>query len=143
MYVKLLNNQPNKFPYTSADLRRENPGTSFPDEITDEMYASYGVVPVVESEVPAYDSKTHRVTQSVRLIGSDWTQTWTVHELPENQASANVRAERNHLLAGSDYTQLADAPGDTAAWSSYRQALREIPAQEGFPFTVSWPTEPS
>jgi hypothetical protein len=142
MYVKLLNNQPNKFPYTSADLRRENPGTSFPDEITDEMYASYGVVPVVESEVPAYDSKTHRVTQSVRLIGSDWTQFWTVHELPESQASANVRAERNHLLASSDYTQLPDAPVDSVAWATYRQQLRDITAQEGFPFTVTWPAEP-
>lgn len=143
MYVKLLNGEPNKFPYTSADLRRENPGTSFPDEITDEIYASYGVAPVVSSEVPEFDSKTHRVTQSLRRIGPDWTQSWAVEELPEEKAIANVRGARNGLLASSDYTQLADAPGDTAAWATYRQALRDIPAQEGFPFTVTWPTEPS
>ena len=143
MYAKLTDGQPSKFPYSSDELRKENPGTSFPDEITDETFAAYNVVRVVETEVPDFDSKTQRVTQSLRRIGPDWTQSWTVEQLPENKASANVRGRRNRLLKETDYTQLADAPGDTAAWATYRQALRDIPAQDGFPFTVTWPTEPS
>lgn len=143
MYAKITDGQPSKFPYSSDELRRENPGTSFPDEITDETFAAYNVVRVVETEVPDFDSKTQRVTQSLRRIGPDWTQSWTVEQLPESEASANIRGRRNRLLTRTDYTQLADAPGDNAAWATYRQALRDIPAQDGFPFTVTWPTEPS
>ena len=50
-----------------------------------------------------------------------------------------VRSERDRLLAASDWTQVADAPVDQAAWATYRQALRDIPQQAGFPFNVVWP----
>jgi hypothetical protein len=56
-----------------------------------------------------------------------------------------VRAERNRLLAESDWTQLADVVlTDEAklAWTAYRQELRDITAQEGFPFDVTYPTKP-
>jgi hypothetical protein len=52
------------------------------------------------------------------------------------------RAERDVLLAASDWTQVADAPVDQAAWAAYRQALRDVPEQEGFPANVVWPTKP-
>ena len=53
-----------------------------------------------------------------------------------------VRADRNKKLSDCDWTQLADAPVDDLAWATYRQALRDIPNQEGFPWNVTWPTEP-
>jgi hypothetical protein len=53
-----------------------------------------------------------------------------------------VRAERNAKLAETDWTQLVDSPVDHAAWFAYRQALRDITAQEGFPWTIDWPTQP-
>jgi hypothetical protein len=53
-----------------------------------------------------------------------------------------VRQQRNELLASSDWTQVADAPVDKAAWVKYRQALRDITAQEGFPKNVVWPVKP-
>ena len=56
--------------------------------------------------------------------------------------AANIRAQRNALLAASDWTQVIDAPVDQAAWATYRQALRDISAQAGFPQTVVWPTQP-
>ena len=56
--------------------------------------------------------------------------------------SAVVRQERNALLTGSDCTQVADAPVDAAAWALYRQALRDLTAQPGFPWTVEWPGVP-
>ena len=144
MYVKLnSDNQPVNFPYSLSRLREDNSGTSFPDVISDETLAAHRVFPVVATAVPDYDSKTHCVMQGIRRVGADWTQSWTIEELPEEDAGANVRGYRNRLLSQTDYTQLADAPGDTAAWATYRQALRDIPAQDGFPFTVTWPTEPS
>jgi hypothetical protein len=53
-----------------------------------------------------------------------------------------VRTERNQKLTDSDWTQLADAPVDKTAWATYRQALRSIPIQSGFPFSVVWPDVP-
>lgn len=53
-----------------------------------------------------------------------------------------IRDQRNLLLAQSDWTQASDAPVDQAAWRTYRQALRDIPSQEGFPTNVVWPTKP-
>jgi hypothetical protein len=58
------------------------------------------------------------------------------------EEAGRVRAERNKLLSASDWTQVADAPVDKAAWATYRQELRDISAQAGFPATVVWPTQP-
>jgi hypothetical protein len=58
------------------------------------------------------------------------------------QLTSNIRAERDRLLAASDWTQVADAPVDQAAWAEYRQALRDVSEQEGFPENVVWPTKP-
>jgi hypothetical protein len=143
MYVKLDNShQPESFPYALSKLRSDNPDTSFPAEISNDLLAEYRVYPVTPAGFPAFDRNTHRLIQGVSLVDSVWTQTWTLEQLPEREAAINVRADRDRLLSRSDWTQLSDAPGDTAAWATYREQLRNIPAQEGFPFTVSWPTEP-
>lgn len=55
---------------------------------------------------------------------------------------ADVRAERNRLLTECDWTQLADVPELAIKWMTYRQALRDIPQQEGFPENVIWPEKP-
>lgn len=60
----------------------------------------------------------------------------------EERVAARVRESRNNKLAQSDWTQVADAPVDQAAWATYRQALRDIPSQAGFPNEVVWPIEP-
>ena len=57
--------------------------------------------------------------------------------------SSQVRNKRNRMLSNSDWTQLADYSGsDKADWATYRQALRDIPSQAGFPHTITWPSEP-
>ena len=63
---------------------------------------------------------------------------------PSNEILAiRVRAERNTLLAQTDWTQAGDVPQATKdAWSAYRQALRDIPQQAGFPVNVIFPTKP-
>ena len=58
------------------------------------------------------------------------------------QLAAGVRAERDALLVASDWTQVADAPVDQAAWAMYRQSLRDITTQVGFPSAVIWPDKP-
>jgi hypothetical protein len=60
-----------------------------------------------------------------------------------DELAAAVRAERDRLLAASDWTQLPDVPEATrTAWATYRQALRDVPEQAGFPENVVWPTKP-
>jgi hypothetical protein len=55
----------------------------------------------------------------------------------------SIRAERDSLLTASDWTQASDIPQATKdKWATYRQALRDIPQQEGFPDSVEWPTQP-
>lgn len=56
--------------------------------------------------------------------------------------AAEVRAERNQKLKDSDFSQLPDSPVDKAVWSVYRQELRDVPSQEGFPNEVVWPDQP-
>ncbi len=53
-----------------------------------------------------------------------------------------VRLLRNNLLANTDWTQVNDAPVDKVVWATYRQALRDLPTQSGFPNQVVWPTKP-
>jgi hypothetical protein len=64
---------------------------------------------------------------------------------PKKLQAAKVkeaRAKRSALLAASDWTQVIDAPVDQATWAVYRQALRDITAQAGFPETINWPVAP-
>jgi hypothetical protein len=61
----------------------------------------------------------------------------------ENSKAAQIRSQRNQLLTASDWTQVLDAPIDRTAWAAYRQALRDITSQEGFPASVQWPNDPN
>ena len=54
-----------------------------------------------------------------------------------------IRTQRNRLLAASDWTVLGDSPTPTAAWKTYRQALRDLPANTTDPHNVVWPTPPA
>lgn len=54
----------------------------------------------------------------------------------------DIRARREGELARTDYTQMADWPGDKEAWALYRQELRDIPQNFSDPNEVVWPTPP-
>lgn len=59
---------------------------------------------------------------------------------------AKARYERGQLLQDSDWTQIPNSPLTTAqqtAWATYRQALRDIPAQSGYPVNITWPIAPA
>jgi hypothetical protein len=59
-----------------------------------------------------------------------------------DQLTQEARDHRDALLSISDFSQLADAPVDKEAWATYRQALRDVPEQKGFPNTITWPVRP-
>jgi len=58
------------------------------------------------------------------------------------EQAANVRRQRTEMLKDCDWTQIADSTADKTAWATYRQALRDITGQAGFPWTITWPETP-
>ena len=67
----------------------------------------------------------------------------TVEDIP--MTAEEARAQRDKLLADTDWTQVLDSPIDAdtrEAYRAYRQALRDIPEQEGFPHSITWPEPP-
>jgi hypothetical protein len=69
----------------------------------------------------------------------------TLVEINTTIKSRTVREDRDYALSKCDWTQAQDAPltaEQKAEWVTYRQALRDIPSQEGFPWNVIWPTTP-
>ena len=59
----------------------------------------------------------------------------------QNVLPQEVRGQRNRLLAETDYLALSDSTL-TSDMAAYRQALRDVPSQEGFPTDVTWPVKP-
>lgn len=140
MFIKLINGVPKN--YTIKQLLRDNPLTSFPESITEEILSTYDVYSVTQTQSPFIDSKTHRQTYSVELIDNNWTQVWQVVQLDSTQAETNVRAHRNRLLQQTDWMALSDNTL-TTEWANYRYALRNISSQPGFPYSVEWPNKPN
>jgi len=108
-------------------------------------------VVVEEKPIPLFNSITQwcKLSDTPVLDGADWVLHWVVKNKSEEQLAVdlvnekgNLRARRNEKLQMSDWTQLADAPVDQAAWAAYRQALRDVTAQAGFPWTIDWPETP-
>ena len=74
----------------------------------------------------------------------DWEDPIPVPEAPQSLIDSK-RARRDLLLADSDWTQLTDSAlteEKKTEWATYRQALRDVPAQDGFPRDITWPDEP-
>lgn len=60
-----------------------------------------------------------------------------------DRKAVEVRAERNTKLAATDWTQTVDVPQAIKdSYAPYRQALRDVPTQAGFPWTITWPDAP-
>lgn len=143
-----------KYPVGLGDLRQKFPNVSFPKSLEGEDLTSLGVVTVNDVDKPAFNSSTQKVEKGTpALVDGTWQQIWNVIDLTDfelrtinDESAASVREERNLKLAACDWTVLADSPLTTAKkteWKTYRTALRNITAAEGFPNSISWPTEPS
>jgi hypothetical protein len=75
--------------------------------------------------------------------GKQVNRVFTVEAIPDAEKTGQVRSERDRLIAETDWTQGKDiADSVSAKYTTYRQALRDVPTQTGFPWDVQWPTKP-
>lgn len=140
---------------------KANDGPSY-DQLIPEVMEAIGVDPVFEGP-QATGGTVYQYSQAdgVEQIEGKW---YTKHVLgpvftdneestaaeqeaaykamKDEEQAKSVRHQRGEKLKESDWTQVADAPVDQAAWAAYRQALRDISGQAGFPWTVQWPEMP-
>ena len=152
MHVKITNGSVDTYPYNVGQLRRDNPNTSFPKQIPDEMLENYGIYTVVYTDTPSVDNRTQNLTQDATpsLVDGAWTIGWTTSSktAEETQAwddnvAASNRTKRDGLLTDTDYFALTDVTMD-AAMTTYRQALRDITTHANWPNLADddWPTKP-
>ena len=150
MYVLAPNQTVEIYPYSIGALRRDNPNTSFPANPTEQTLTEWNVFPVTDKPAPDYNPATQNCNQvNPTLIDDKWEMAWAVtpatpEQITERTAAkeVEVRQQRNQLLADCDWTQLPDAPVSRAAWATYRQQLRDVTGQSGFPWEVVWPEQP-
>jgi hypothetical protein len=144
-YARIENGNAVEYPLYEGDIRLAHPNVSFPAEFV----APDGYAIVRPSDYPEIDHTKNVVEGQPVKSGSNWVQNWVVsnasaEEIAERIASQwqTVRSLRGFKLSKTDWTQLPDAPADAAAWTTYRQALRDITNQAD-PFNITWPNEPA
>ena len=132
-----------------GEFRASHPNTSFPPQLTAELQDSMGADVVLEG--PQAQPTRYQVgfRDGVEQVDGKWFTKYSVVDMDQDakdaldaQQAASVRSQRTQKLAESDWTQVADAPVDKAAWAVYRQGLRDVTAQTGFPWEVTWPAQP-
>lgn len=131
------------------EFRALFPNTGFPVPLTEAIIKEFGGDVVFEG--PQAQPTRYQVAfrDGVEQIGGKWYTKYSVADMDQEakdaldagQAKA-VRQQRGEKLKETDWTQVADAPVDKALWAAYRQALRDVTTQEGFPWTITWPVEP-
>jgi len=150
MHVLVNNGNVESYPYTIGNLRRDNPHTSFPKNPSDELLEDFGMFRVAKVDRPEYDHTKNIAEGTPVQINGVWTQVWDVtdasaEEIAERtaQQAQNMRAERDRLIAETDWTGLSDTTM-SAEMATYRQALRDITDHANFPYLeeADWPTKP-
>ena len=140
-----------KYPISLSDLKKKFPLTSFPSSIDGFNLSDFGAVKVEPTVKPTIDPETQELSEGTpELIDGIWKQKWIIQSLSEEERQriledkkCIIRSRRDGLLTETDWTQSRDVTLDNDAdWISYRQALRDITTQEGFPHNVTWPTKP-
>lgn len=124
--------------YSIMQLRSDHPNVSFPKVVPEEILNSYDVYSYTAAHQP-HDALT-QISAEDGFLQEDgrWVLNHVPSNLPLNVASENVRNERNKRLLDTDWMMLLDRiPTDMQI--EYRQALRDITNQIGFPYNVEWP----
>ena len=133
-----------------GEFRALYPNTSMPQMLTEATLKSFDAEVVFEG--PQAQPTRYQVAyrNGVELLDGKWYTKYSVSDmtteaktaLDANQAKS-MRDQRDRLIAETDWTQGKDiADSVSAKYTIYRQALRNVPAQSGFPWTVQWPTKP-
>lgn len=137
------------YPYTLTDLKRDNKHISFPSIIDEEVSAQFNVYPVIPTESPNVDHTKNLMRTAVKNKKGQWIETWYTEDATKQQIEertqgqiSQIISKRNQLLVASDWTQIPDVPVNQEAWKKYRQELRDLSKQTGFPWDVTWPEKP-
>ena len=148
LLVKATNNTVQQYPYSIGLLRKENPNTSFPKQVSAEDMASFNVYPVTEVTPTVSDTQKLVKVWTPTLVGGDWVLAHeavdlTSEDIAEATAvlAANAREQRDTLLAATDFYALSDVVM-SEAMTTYRSDLRAVPTLTGFPSDFTWPTAP-
>lgn len=134
---------------TEQEFRAMHPDTSFAalDEATLDAFGADVVLEGPQAQPTRYQVAYR---DGVQQIEGQWFTKYSVADMDADAIAAKdaeqakaVRAERNAKIAASDWTQGKDIPDNiSSVWAAYRQALRDVPQQAGFPWDVQWPTQP-
>jgi hypothetical protein len=135
---------------SQGEVRSMYPNTSFPSQWTPALVEELGLDPVFESPTPTTTRYQTAFKDGVEQDAQGrWLWKWSISEMDDDAKAAkdaeqakNIRSDRDKRLSDTDWTQVADAPVDKAVWATYRQALRDVPAQAGFPYDITWPSKP-
>jgi len=145
MYIKIANGEPSQFPYTIGQFRRDHPKTSFPQDIPVAILNSYSVYEVTQLDTPDYDFLTQTATRATEpTLATDsaiYELGYVITDKSQSEAEFEVRSHRNALISETDWTACSDVTMPTEM-VAYRQALRDVTNQEGFPFNIVWPEKP-
>jgi len=150
-YVKAEGETVLQFPFTLGQLKSENANTSFPRKLSAEVLAQFNVFSVTTAPAPDIDDRTQKrgyAEAPTRSADGAWVLGWVVTDKSSEEIEAyddakrqGVRSQRDILLSQTDWMALSDVTMEPY-WLEYRQQLRDVTAQEGFPYAVIWPTQP-
>ena len=98
-----------------------------------------------QPEYNGYQYTTYEIIGTVPDDLNDRESFWAsyIKDSDITETSELIRNERDRLLLSCDWAVLPDAKTNKEKWETYRQALRDIPEQKGFPYEVTWPVPPS
>jgi Phage tail assembly chaperone protein len=129
--------------YTKA-----NGGPSW-ETTTPEVLEALGADVVLEGAQAQPTRYQTAFANGVEQIDGKWYTKYSVADMDADAIAAKdaeqakaMRDQRNTKLSECDWTQVTDAPVDKAIWATYRQSLRDITKQSGFPWEINWPTQP-
>lgn len=137
---------------TQGEVRGLYANTSFPKTWSPELVEELGLDVVFESPTPTTTVYQTAFKDGVEQVNGKWTWKWSISEMDDEakaakdaEAAKGVRATRDAKLAECDWLVIKAAETGVALaadWAAYRQALRDVPAQAGFPHNVTWPAKP-
>ena len=148
LLIKATGSTVQQYPYSVGLLRRDNPNTSFPKQVSAEDMASFNVYPVTETFPTVGDGQHLVKVWTPTLSGDDWILDHQAVDLTDEEIAeatailaANARVTRDELLAATDFYALSDVVM-TSEMTTYRSDLRSVPTLSGFPNDFEWPTAP-
>tara|TARA_B110000908_G_C9858679_1_gene273134 strand:- start:57 stop:518 length:462 start_codon:yes stop_codon:yes gene_type:complete len=148
LLVKAVNNTVQQYPYSIGLLRKDNPNTSFPKKVSVSDMAAFNAYPVTEVTPTVTATQKLVKTWTPTLVEGEWVLAHAAVDLSTEDIAeatdvlaANAREKRDGLLVSTDWTAGSDVTM-SAAMTAYRQALRDVTSQVGFPSGITWPSKP-